>query len=231
MSISIKWRLIMRKMVSERTCFFLGALIVGGMAQPAMGEGIAVAKFSVENLAGWEVKFFKDQTTYVLVQQGNTKVIKADSRNSASGLVKEIKVDIKHYPYLNWRWKISTHLGPMNERQKSGDDYAARIYIIVSGGLFFWNTKALNYVWSSNLPKGSIWPNAFAGSNAQMVAIRSSDDLLDTWYEEKRNVYEDLKQIFGTEIRYIHAVALMTDTDNSAGHAVAYYGDIFFTQQ
>ena len=64
-----------------------------------------------------------------------------------------------------------------------------------------------------------------------MVALRSADDQLNTWYEDKRNVYADPKQMFGSEIRYIHAVALMTDTDNSAGHAVAYYGDILFTQE
>lgn len=206
------------------------SLIFSCVAQAAMADDITVAKFSARNLNGWEVKVFKNRTSYALVKLDGINVLKADSRGSASGLVKEITVDIKKYPYLTWRWRISNRLGPMNEKQKSGDDYSARIYIIVSGGIFFWNTKALNYVWSSSLPKASSWPNAFAGRSAQMVAIRSSGDQLDTWYEEKRNVYLDLQQMFGTEIQYIHAVALMTDTDNSAGNAVAYYGDILFTQ-
>ncbi|PKH06171.1 DUF3047 domain-containing protein [Moritella sp. Urea-trap-13] len=217
--------------MSTQSFLFVFLLIFSAATPAAVVDDISVARFSAKNLDGWEVKIFKDKTSYALVPQDGTFVLKADSRGSASGLGKEIKVNIKKYPYLTWSWKISNRLGPMNERKKSGDDYAARIYIIVSGGLFFWNTKALNYVWSSNLRKGTSWPNAFAGSNAQMYAVRSFDDQLDTWYEEKRNVYEDLKQMFGTEIKYIDAVALMTDTDNGSGNAVAYYGDISFTQK
>ncbi len=195
------------------------------------GDSVNVGKFSSGELKGWDRKSFNGKTSYAFVQLNNTTVLKADSSASASGIVKEITVDIRKYPYLTWRWRVSNRLDQMNEKKKSGDDYAARIYIIVSGGLFFWNTKAINYVWSSNLPKGESWPNAFAGNKAQMYAVRSSNDQLDTWYEEKRNVYEDFRTLFGSEIRYIHAVALMTDTDNSEGKVVSYYGDITFSQK
>ncbi|MCK5191432.1 MAG: DUF3047 domain-containing protein, partial [Methylococcales bacterium] len=95
----------------------------------------------------------------------------------------------------------------------------------------FWKTKALNYVWVGNTVKGTIWPNAFAGNSAMMLAIRSSDDKTHTWYQEKRNILRDLKQQFGTDIRYIDAVAIMTDTDNGNGDATAYYGDIYFSAE
>jgi Protein of unknown function (DUF3047) len=62
-----------------------------------------------------------------------------------------------------------------------------------------------------------------------MLALRSFTDTAATWYQEKRNVAADLKEFFGTEIRYIDAVAIMTDTDNSGQQTTAYYGDIFFT--
>ena len=64
-----------------------------------------------------------------------------------------------------------------------------------------------------------------------MMAIRSRQDKLSTWYYEKRNVYEDLKSLFGTEFDFIDAIALMTDTDNSQKRAKAYYGDIYFSQK
>lgn len=211
--------------------FFAVCLFIFSAFTPAIAANITIADFSAGNLNGWEVKSFKNETRYELVVLDGIKVLKADSRDSASGLVKEVKINIKKYPYLTWRWKISNRLGPMNEKQKSGDDYSARIYVIVSGGLFFWQTKALNYVWSSSLAKDTSWPNAFAGSSAQMYSVRSADDQLDTWYEEKRNVYLDLQKMFGTEIEHISAIALMTDTDNNSGNAVAYYGDISFSQQ
>ena len=62
-----------------------------------------------------------------------------------------------------------------------------------------------------------------------MIALRSSSDGAATWYDEKRNILEDLRKQFGEDIRFIDAVAIMTDTDNAGGRATAYYGDIFFS--
>ncbi|MGZ5001408.1 MAG: DUF3047 domain-containing protein, partial [Methylomonas sp.] len=112
----------------------------------------------------------------------------------------------------------------------AGDDYAARLYVVVSGGLAFWRTRAVNYVWASNSAKDSIWPNAFAGNHAIMLAVRGPEAPVNAWFHEKRNVRADLKKMLQEDIRYIDAVALMTDTDNSNGQVVAYYGDIWFSE-
>jgi hypothetical protein len=190
---------------------------------------IEIGRFSANNLDGWKEKKFVGQTRYRLVKQGDRTVLHAEAEASASGLFKEVKVNLTTHPYINWQWRVEKGHPPLAERTKSGDDYAARIYIIVKGGLAFWKTKAINYVWSSTEKKGAIWPNAFAGKNAMLLAIRSSDDNKGVWYQEKRNVYEDLKNIFGEEIKEIDAVAIMTDSDNSKGSVSASYGDISFT--
>lgn len=153
----------------------------------------------------------------------------AESEDSASIFMKKISVDLKKYPYLNWSWSIENRLDIKNEKIKSGDDYAARIYIIVDGGMLPWRTRAVNYVWANEASKGEIWQNAFAGKKSIMMALRSKQDKISTWYTEKRNVYEDLKKLFGAEFHFINAIALMTDTDNSHGHAKSYYGDIYFS--
>ena len=157
-------------------------------------------------------------------------MLMAESADSASGLFREQHIDLQKTPFMNWRWRIENRLGNINEQEKYGDDYAARIYVVVSGGLVFWRTKAINYVWASTSAKGKIWPNAFAGDHAIMVALRSSSDQTCTWYTEKRNILADLKQLFGEDIHTIDAVAIMTDTDNAKGKATAYYGDIYFTK-
>ena len=102
--------------------------------------------------------------------------------------------------------------------------------MIISGGLAFWRTRAINYVWASASPKGKVWPNAFAGNHAMMIALRSSSDQTGTWYTEKRNILADLKQQFGEVQPYIDAVAIMTDTDNTHGTVTAYFGDVYFTK-
>ncbi|WP_321369996.1 DUF3047 domain-containing protein [uncultured Desulfuromusa sp.] len=190
---------------------------------------IHVGNFSGNDLTGWKEKEFVNQTSYLLTKQDDRTVLHAEADASASGLFKEVAIDLTTHPYINWQWKVDKGHPPLAERTKNGDDYAARVYIVVKGGLAFWKTKAINYVWSSTEKKGAIWPNAFAGKNAMLMAIRSADDAKGVWYQEKRNVYEDLKNIFGAEIKKIDAVAIMTDSDNSKGSVSASYGDITFT--
>ncbi|MBA3005657.1 MAG: DUF3047 domain-containing protein [Desulfocapsa sp.] len=190
---------------------------------------ITVGDFAAESLRGWEEKSFSSKTDYQLITEGKETVVKATSQAAASGLFKKQRIDLQQTPYLNWRWRVDKPLHSLDEQTKSGDDYGARIYVVVDGGLFFWKTKAINYVWASSSPKGKSWPNAFAGKSAMMLALRSSTDEAATWYQEKRNVAADLKEFFGTEIRYIDAIAIMTDTDNSGQETSAQYGDIFFS--
>jgi len=193
-------------------------------------EKLMIGSFSAGSFDHWESKEFKGQTKYQIVYLAGARVLKAESADSASGLFKEQRIDLQKTPVMNWRWCIENRLGNINEQAKSGDDYAARVYVVISGGLTFWRTKAINYVWASTSPKGKTWPNAFAGDHAMMIALRSSSDQTGTWYMEKRNILADLKQQFGKDIRYIDAVAIMTDTDNAHGKVTAYYGDLYFSK-
>ncbi len=207
------------------------ALLFSSPAAAQDYEKLMVGHFSAGSLAQWQSKAFKGQTEYRLAETDGTKALKAVSDRSASGLFKEQRIDLRKTPFMNWRWRIENRLGNINEQEKSGDDYAARVYVVISGGLAFWRTRAINYVWASTSPKGRIWPNAFAGDHAVMIALRSADDRTGVWHTEKRNILADLKQQFDEDIQYIDAVAIMTDTDNAQGKATAYYGDIYFSKE
>ncbi len=198
-------------------------------AQNRAAAPIPIGEFSHNTLDGWKEKEFSAQTRYQLVKNGDKTILRAQADASASGLFKEVEIDLTTHPYLNWEWRADKLHPPLAERTKAGDDYVARIYVVIKGGLLFWRTRAINYVWASSEKQGSVWPNAFAGKNAMLLAIRSTTDKQGVWYREKRNVYEDLKAIFGEEIKTIHAVAIMTDSDNSKGSVTASYGDITFT--
>ncbi|MFH2058906.1 MAG: DUF3047 domain-containing protein [Pseudomonadota bacterium] len=193
---------------------------------------LLVGQFSQSNLDNWESKKFEGETQYSLSVAEGKKALKAVSINSASGLIRKIRVDIEKYPYLNWSWRIENRIdGTFDETLKSGDDYAARIYVVVSGGLAFWNTRAVNYVWARHARKGDIWPNAFAGKNAMIIALRSWETPISTWMTEKRNIKKDMKNLFGRDIQYIDAVVLMSDTDNTKKNVTAFYGDIYFSSE
>jgi hypothetical protein len=191
---------------------------------------LSLSDFS-EGLAGWTEKSFKGKTAYRVERHDGQTVLVAESQDSASGLYTKIRVDLRRYPYLNWRWRIENRLNTRDETTKAGDDYAARIYVVIDGGFFFWRTRAINYVWANGASKGDTWDNAFAGKNARLMAVRDRRDPLSTWFSEKRNVHEDLKKAFGHEVDFIDAVAIMTDTDNSHGYAKAYYREIYFSEK
>ncbi|MDO9269846.1 MAG: DUF3047 domain-containing protein [Methylobacter sp.] len=191
---------------------------------------LPLGEFSRNRLDGWERKDFKGETRYRLQTVDGVVVLQAESHASGSGLFKEQRIDLEQTPFLNWSWRIADRLSGLNEQSKPGDDYAARIYVVVKGGLAFWQTKAINYVWAGNTGKDTVWPNAFAGDHAMMIALRGPEAALNVWHSEKRNVRADLQKLFGEDLNAIDAVALMTDTDNSGGHVSAYYGDIWFSK-
>ncbi|MFV1871802.1 MAG: DUF3047 domain-containing protein [Oleiphilus sp.] len=209
-------------------CLYLSALSL--RAETEVVEATTLS-LPFDDLDAWEEIRFNSRTHYQKMEEQEQVVLKAESRNSASGLLLEQDINLQKTPYLNWRWKLEKALPTQPEKQKSGDDYAARVYLIHSGGWLFWQTHALNYVWSSRSVKGQAWPNAYAPDNAQMMAIRDAQDKTGVWFQEKRHVGNDFSSWLSRDIQQIDGVAIMTDTDDSQGHAIVYYADIFFSAE
>lgn len=204
--------------------FFMSSNVIANQI-----HDLHIGKFSQGDIKEWQVKSFEGDTEYKIVKdsRGN-QVLMATSHNSASGLFNEQRIDLYKTPYLHWSWKTDNLYSIVDESHKQGDDFVARIYVIINGGLMFWNTKALNYVWSSSFEKGDTWLNPYT-ANAKMFAVEAGKTNLGHWVNYTRNVSDDLKKLFGTNIRYIDAVAIMTDSDNSGLQASTYYGDIYFS--
>lgn len=217
---------------------------------------LEVGKFSAEPLentlpTGWKPLTFRKidrHTIYTLVKDGTEVVVKAVAESSASGLVREMKINPKEYSIVQWRWKVSNILKKGDVRRKEGDDYPARIYVTFeydSSKLgFFEKAKyeavrllygqyppigAINYIWESKVQKGTAIPNPYT-DRVIMIVVESGETKLNQWVSEERNIYEDYKKAFGQEPPMISGVAIMTDTDNTGESAVAYYGDILFRQ-
>jgi hypothetical protein len=191
---------------------------------------VPVALFSRGDLGGWQEQRFAGETVYRLIEEEGRTALRATSNGTASGRYKPVRIDLRQTPLLHWQWRVDNLLEGVAEQSKPGDDYPARVYVVFSGGLLFWRTRAINYVWSSNQPVGTTWPNAFTG-NAKMVAVESGAERLGQWVTEQRNVAEDYRRLFGGEPGTVDAVAIMTDTDNSGQRATAWYGDIWFSAQ
>jgi hypothetical protein len=250
--LSVVVRLVrLTTLISILTISSLFSLATSHAQQEAILE---VGKFSAEPLenslpTGWKPLTFKKierHTTYTLVKDGNEVVVRAFAESSASGLVREIKINPKEYPVIQWRWKVSNILKKGDVRRKEGDDYPARIYITFEydpSRLGFFDkakyemirllygqyppTGAINYIWENKAPEGTMVPNPYT-DRVVMIVVESGGTKLNQWVSEERNIYEDYKKVFGQEPPMISGVAIMTDTDNTGESATAYYGDILF---
>jgi len=201
---------------------------------------------------GWKPLTFPkipQHTVYRLVRDGDRVAVNAASQASSSGLTKEVLIDPKEYPIIQWRWKVSNVLKAGNVAKKEGDDYPARIYVTFQYdsqqvGLFgkakyeaakliygqYPPLGAINYIWESRAPVGTAVPNPYT-EQVHMIVVETGSAKLNTWINEERNVYEDYKRAFGGEPPMISGVAIMTDTDNTGESAEAYYGDIVFKKR
>ena len=190
-----------------------------------------------------------EHTSYSLVKDKNVNVVKAESNESASGLTKVIRFDPKKYPYLSWRWKVNKAIPGTNVTKKSGDDYAARIYVMFDydvkdlpeaeqsriGWYKFFNGKlpplaTINYIWANKTDVGNIVSSAYT-SRVKMVTLKNKDSALQKWHVEERNIYEDYKKAFGEEPKEVISLAIMTDTDNTKSMAESYFGDIVVSKK
>lgn len=190
-----------------------------------------VARFSDTELKRWEETSFKGHTQYQVQNNNGTGVLRAYSRGAASAIGKRVQIDLTVTPYLNWTWKVDRNLEGIAETTRAGDDFAARIYLVKRAGILGRNSKAVNYVWSSNQVAGSSWPNAYTPKNSKMIAVRGSGTPISQWVTEKRNVAEDFQRLFGARVNSVDVVAIMTDSDNSGLTAEAGYADIFFSAE
>lgn len=244
-------------MMLKRAVLVAGLLVIApAFVWAQKGSILEVARFSAGSAGsglpeGWKPLTFKKvpkQTSYELVKDGGDVVVKAMSDASASGLIKEVRIDPKEFPIVQWRWKVENLLKRSDVGRKDGDDYPARLYITFEydpekvsltkklkfkvGQAIFGDIPigALNYIWESKTPAGTIVDNAYTDF-AKMLVVESGPQKVGMWVDESRNIYDDYKKAFGEDPPLINGVAIMSDTDNTKERVTAYYGDIVFLQR
>lgn len=185
---------------------------------------LPVSNFAGDALTGWEPKSFKGHTEYRVIKENGRSVVQAVSNGAASGMVRKISFSPSTFRYLRWSWKIAGTVKGGDEKTKAGDDYAARVYVIFPGK-FFWQMKAISYIWANKLAQGRSIKNAYT-LNAMMIAVESGNGKAGQWLMEERDLLADYRAMFGTEPQEAEAIAIMTDTDNTGGTAQAWYGEI-----
>ena len=201
------------------------------LASPLSAEEVKVFEFTeaeFETLEVRKVRGANAKTQYFLGSNENGNFLKAEAKNSASGLGKEIKIDLNKTPFLNITWKVEKDLKGINERSKKGHDYAARVFVVKKTGATPLSNRAMNYVFSSNEEVNISHPSPYTKKSIDFV-LSTTKDNLNEWVTVKANVKEHFKQFHDLDLNEINGVAIMADTDNSKLSSISYYQNIYFS--
>ena len=196
-------------------------------------ENINVFEFTEKELLELKVRKVRgadNKTIYTLGSNNNGYYYKAIADNAASGLGKEIKIDLNKTPFLNITWKVEQDLKGIKENTKKGHDYAARVFAIKKTGATPLSNRAINYVFSSNNEIGKNWPSPYTKKSIDNI-LSTTNENMNEWVTVKSNVKDDFKKFHDLDVNEIDGIAIMTDTDNSKLKAITYYQNIFFSSE
>ena len=195
-------------------------------------ENIKIFEFTEKELIDLEVRKVrgaKNKTIYSVGSNEKGNFLKAEANNAASGLGKELKIDLNKTPFINITWKVEKDLRGINENTKKGHDYAARVFAIKKTGSTPLSNRAINYVFSSNSEVGENRPSPYTKKSIDNV-LTSTSDSLNQWVTVKANVQEDFKRFHDLDVSELDGLAIMADTDNSKMKSISYFQNIYFSE-
>ena len=207
---------------------FVSILIIVGHGN---ANEIKVFDFTENELSQLDVRKVRgadNNTVYTVGSNENGNFLRAVADNAASGLGKEIKIDLDKTPFINITWKIEKDLPGINENTKKGHDFAARVFAVKKTGATPLSNRAINYVFSSNNEIGFNSPSPYTKKSIDNVLATTKINI-NEWVTVKANVKEDFKKFHNLNVKELDGLAIMSDTDNSKMKAIAYYQNIYFS--
>jgi hypothetical protein len=185
-------------------------------------------------------------TRYRLRQWDGVAAVEAHAVASMALLARPVEVDLVRTPVLCWRWRVEAPLATADMTRKSGDDYAARVYLSfeVPPDALGLGTRlalglarslrgadvpdaAINYIWDNRHPVGTWQANVYT-DRARMLVLRSGPGDAGRWVNERRDVTADFRAAFGHTPLRLTGLALASDTDNTGEEARAGFADFRF---
>jgi len=208
---------------------FIGLVLI----LPVKAEQILVFEFTDQELKTLKVRKVRgadNKTNYIIGSNENGNYLKAEANNAASGLGKEIKINLNSTPFINITWKVEKNLVGIKEDTKKGHDFSGRVFVIKKTGATPLSNRAVNYVFSSNNKVGNNWPSPYTKKSIDNV-LSTTIEHMNEWVTVKANVKKDFKKFHDLDVNEIDGIAIMTDTDNSKMTAITYYQNIYFSAE
>ena len=197
----------------------------------SFADRINIFEFTEGELVDLQVRKVRgadNKTEYSVGSNDNGNYLKAVADNAASGLGKEVKIDLNKTPFINITWKIEKDLSGILENTKKGHDFAARVFVIKKTGATPLSNRAINYVFSSNSDVGFNSPSPYTKKSIDNVLATTKENF-NEWVTVKANVKKDFKKFHNLDVNELDGLAIMSDTDNSKMKSISYYQNIYFS--
>jgi len=165
---------------------------------------------------------------FAVVGDGPRKVLRLRSQNDNSTISKPIRVDLKQFPILEWRWKVMVLPAGADGRRRETDDQAAQIYLTFPRFPAAVRSRIIGYIWDTTAPVDLVIKSPSAVPVTYLV-VRSGEADIGRWITERRNVLDDYRLIFGEAPgEEARVISLAIDSNDTRSHAESYIGEIRF---
>jgi hypothetical protein len=185
-------------------------------------------------------------TAYRVATVAGRMALEARVDGSMSLMARPVSVDLAEKPILCWRWYVDAPVAKSDMTRKSGDDYAARVYIafdlpdeVLSGSTKFKlglarsmfgksiPDAAVVYVWDNSHPVGTARRSAYT-DRSQLIVADSGSARAGTWVMKRADVAADFARAFGNKPGKPIQLAVASDGDNTKSKGRAAFADIYF---
>ncbi|WP_171011828.1 DUF3047 domain-containing protein [Pseudomonas sp. 2FE] len=178
-----------------------------------------------------------------LVEQDGRTVLNIEADAAAGGLLHPLDLAGDQPWRLSWQWRTERRLESARFATRAGDDYAARVYVLLDYPLAslaflarqklrlartFYDPQlpaaTLSYVWDNRVAPGTRARSAYS-EQVEMLVLRGPEAPLGQWLAESRDLRADAIAAFGTAPRRILGVVFAADSDNTGERAESRFAE------
>ncbi len=211
-------------------------------AAPAQ-EKTVLFREDFATLDNWKPFYFpkiEKHSVYTVEKDGGQHYLKAESNVSASAIVYKDSFNVYDFPKARWRWKVMNLYAKGDPRDKKGDDYPIRVYIMFEydpdkAGAFeklkyglakkiygvYPPHSSLSYVWTSKDDPETFLVSPYT-DQAMMIFLEKGEKNVGVWRDEEVDIVGDYQKAFGTKPPASARIAIMNDSDNTGENSVSY---------
>jgi len=211
-------------------------VVLAGLALAAGAEVVLVEDWSQPQLGargippGWrpyETIGGRPAYDFIVVESDGRRALLLKSHDDHSTIARELHVDLRATPILEWSWKAVQLPARGDIRRKETSDLTAHIFVIWPRFPAMLRSRLIGYVWDATAPVQTVETSHKTGS-VHFFVLRSGPGELGRWLTERRNVLEDYRRVFGEDPEDPRALALSIDTNDTHSEAEALIGRIAF---